>query len=159
MPRIAFTVAVLMLAAASASAAEPAAAVPAPVAAQADGPIRDPGGVKGYAVHEWGVSTIHPDLEMANAALAAEWADCPKELYRTEPPSLRNLPIRVPRGRPPTARSNSRRVTSWTGWPISCRHRGSTGIGQPEAGVAVEPNLGFGSDRQRRQGPWMALPP
>jgi hypothetical protein len=25
--------------------------------------------------------------------------------------------------------------------------------------VAVEPNLGFGSDRQRRQGPWMALPP
>jgi hypothetical protein len=50
-------------------------------------------------------------------------------------------------------------VTSWTGWPISCRHRGCTGIGQPEAGVAVEPNLGFGSDRQRRQGPWMALPP
>jgi hypothetical protein len=28
----------------------------------------------------------------------------------------------------PGARSNSRRVTSWTGWPISCRHRGSTGI-------------------------------
>jgi hypothetical protein len=25
--------------------------------------------------------------------------------------------------------------------------------------MAVEPNLGFGSDRQRRQGPWMALPP
>ncbi len=33
-----------------------------------------------------------------------------------------------PRGRALTARSNSRRVTSWTGWPISCRHRGSTGI-------------------------------
>ncbi|MFN7814153.1 MAG: hypothetical protein ACK5SI_16005, partial [Planctomycetia bacterium] len=94
MPRIAFTVAVLMLAAASASAAEPAAAVPAPVAAQADGPIRAPAGVKGYAVHEWGVFTIHPDLEMANEALAAEWADCPKELYRTEPPNLRNLPWR-----------------------------------------------------------------
>jgi hypothetical protein len=94
MPRIAFTVAVLMLAAASASAAEPTAAVPAPVAAQADGPIRAPAGVKGYAVHEWGVFTIHPDLEMANEALAAEWADCPKELYRTEPPNLRNLPWR-----------------------------------------------------------------
>jgi hypothetical protein len=39
----------------------------------------------------------------------------------------------------------------------SCR--GSTGIGQQEAGVAVEPNLGFGFDRPRRQGPWMALPP
>jgi hypothetical protein len=38
-------------------------------------------------------------------------------------------------------------------------HRGSTGIGQPEAGVAVEPNLGVGSDRPRRQGPWMTLPP
>jgi hypothetical protein len=100
MPRIAFTVAVLMLAAASASAAEPAAAVPAPVDANRDGPIRNPAGVKGYAVHEWGVSTIHPDLEMANAALAAEWADCPKELYRTEPPHLRNLPIRVPVAKP-----------------------------------------------------------
>ena len=33
-----------------------------------------------------------------------------------------------PRGRALTASSNSRRVTSWTGWPISCRHRGSTGI-------------------------------
>ena len=33
-----------------------------------------------------------------------------------------------PRGRAPTASSNSRRVTSWTGWPVSCRHRGSTGI-------------------------------
>jgi hypothetical protein len=32
-----------------------------------------------------------------------------------------------PRGRAPTASSNSRRVTSWTGWPISCRHRGSIG--------------------------------
>jgi hypothetical protein len=37
---------------------------------------------------------------MANAALAAEWADCPKELYRTEPPHLRNLPIRVPVAKP-----------------------------------------------------------
>jgi hypothetical protein len=86
--------AVPMLAAASASAAGPAAAVPASVAAQADGPIRNPAGVQGYAVHEWGVFTIHPDLEMANAALAAEWADCPRELYRTEPPNLRNLPWR-----------------------------------------------------------------
>ena len=33
-----------------------------------------------------------------------------------------------PRGRAPTASSNSRRVTSWTDWPVSCRHRGSTGI-------------------------------
>jgi len=64
-----------------------------------------------------------------------------------------------PHARVPTASSNSRGLTSWTGWPISCRRRESTGIGQPEAGVAVEPNLGFGSDRQRRQGPWMALPP
>jgi hypothetical protein len=32
-----------------------------------------------------------------------------------------------PRDRGPTASSNSRRVTSWTGWPISCRHRGSVG--------------------------------
>jgi len=63
-------------------------------AAPADGPIRNAAGVKGYAVHEWGVFTIHPDLEMANAALAAEWADCPRELYRTEPPNLRNLPWR-----------------------------------------------------------------
>ena len=63
-------------------------------AAIADGPIRDPAGVQGYAVHEWGVFTIHPDLEMANAALAAEWAGCPRELYRTEPPNLRNLPWR-----------------------------------------------------------------
>ena len=52
-----------------------------------------------------------------------------------------------------------RRNVSSTGSPISSRRRGSTGIGQPEAGVAVEPNLGFGSDCQRRQGPWMALPP
>ena len=33
-----------------------------------------------------------------------------------------------PRGRVPAASSNSRRLTSWTGWPISCRRRGSTGI-------------------------------
>ncbi len=31
------------------------------------------------------------------------------------------------RGRAITASSNSRRVTSWNGWPISCRRRGSTG--------------------------------
>jgi membrane-associated phospholipid phosphatase len=36
---------------------------------------------------------------------------------------------------------------------VSFRSRGGIGIGQPEAGVAVEPNLGFGSNRQRRQGP------
>jgi hypothetical protein len=71
-----------------------AAALASAPGAPADGPIRNPAGVKGYAVHEWGVFTIHPDLEMANAALAAEWADCPKELYRTEPPNLRNLPWR-----------------------------------------------------------------
>jgi hypothetical protein len=46
-----------------------------------------------------------------------------------------------------------------TGSPISSRRRGSTGTGQPEAGVAVEPNLGFGCDRPRRQGPLMALSP
>ena len=33
-----------------------------------------------------------------------------------------------PHARVPTASSNSRRLTSWTGWPISCRRRGSTGI-------------------------------
>jgi hypothetical protein len=86
LPRHLLTVACLLALAGSAQAAEPAAA--------ADGPIRDPAGVKGYAVHEWGVFTIHPDLEMANAAVAAEWADCPRELYRTEPPNLRNLPWR-----------------------------------------------------------------
>jgi hypothetical protein len=75
-------------------AATTAAALASAPGAPADGPIRNPAGVKGYAVHEWGVFTIHPDLEMANAALAAEWADCPKELYRTEPPNLRNLPWR-----------------------------------------------------------------
>ena len=31
--------------------------------APADGPLRDPKGVKGYAVHEWGVFTIHRDLK------------------------------------------------------------------------------------------------
>ena len=33
-----------------------------------------------------------------------------------------------PRGRGPTASSNSRRLSFWTGWPISSRRRGSTGI-------------------------------
>jgi hypothetical protein len=33
-----------------------------------------------------------------------------------------------PHARVPTASSNSRRLTSWTGWPISCLRRGSTGI-------------------------------
>ena len=33
-----------------------------------------------------------------------------------------------PHARVLTASSNSRRLTSWTGWPISCRRRGSTGI-------------------------------
>jgi putative PIN family toxin of toxin-antitoxin system len=42
---------------------------------------------------------------------------------------------------------------------INAHRRGSIGIGRPEAGVAVEPNLGFGSDRPRWQGPWMALSP
>jgi len=49
--------------------------------------------------------------------------------------------------------------SSMAGSLTSCRRRGSTGTGQPEAGVAVEPNLGFGSDRPRQQGPWMALLP
>jgi hypothetical protein len=98
MPHSRFAFALLVFAASSALARD----VPRPAvvradagaAAIADGPIRDPAGVQGYAVHEWGVFTIHPDLEMANEALAAEWADCPKELYRTEPPNLRNLPWR-----------------------------------------------------------------
>jgi len=34
-----------------------------------------------------------------------------------------------PRGREPMASSNSRRLSSWTGWRTSCRRRGSTGIG------------------------------
>ena len=33
-----------------------------------------------------------------------------------------------PHGRVLTASSNSRRLTSWIGWPISCRRRGSIGI-------------------------------
>jgi hypothetical protein len=92
MPRSMFAVFPIFAAAVAAFFIEIAAA--AGPAAPADGPIRNPAGVKGYAVHEWGVFTIHPDLEMANAALAAEWADCPRELYRTEPPNLRNLPWR-----------------------------------------------------------------
>jgi len=91
-PRCLLAVVCLLALAGSAQAADPAAA--------ADGPIRDPAGEKGYAVHEWGVFTIHPDLEMANAALAAEWADCPREIYRTEPPDLRNLPWRGPVAKP-----------------------------------------------------------
>jgi hypothetical protein len=89
MQRLATCFTLLALSLAAARAAEPA---PAP--APADGPIRNPAGVKGYSVHEWGVFTIHPNAEFANAGLAAEWADCPKELYRTEPPNLRNLPYR-----------------------------------------------------------------
>jgi hypothetical protein len=34
-----------------------------------------------------------------------------------------------PRGPGPTASSNSHRLSSWTGWPILSRRRGSTGIG------------------------------
>ena len=34
-----------------------------------------------------------------------------------------------PHARMPTASSNSRRVTSWTGWLTSCPRRGSTGTG------------------------------
>jgi hypothetical protein len=34
-----------------------------------------------------------------------------------------------PRGCSPTASTSSRRLTSWTGWPISCRHRVNTGTG------------------------------
>lgn len=98
MPHSRFAFALLVFAASPALARDvprPAAVrADAGAAAIADGPIRDPAGVKGYAVHEWGVFTIHPDLEMANAALAAEWAGCPRELYRTEPPNLRNLPWR-----------------------------------------------------------------
>ncbi|GDX94343.1 hypothetical protein LBMAG47_00060 [Planctomycetia bacterium] len=104
MPHSRFAFALLVFAASSALARD----VPRPavvradagVAAIADGPIRDPAGVQGYAVHEWGVFTIQPDLEMANAALAAEWAGCPRELYRTEPPNLRNLPWRGEVGKP-----------------------------------------------------------
>lgn len=33
------------------------------------------------------------------------------------------------RGREPTASSNPCRLTSWTGWPIPCRYRESTGTG------------------------------
>ena len=90
MPRLSVLTACLLLCAVALAGAAQAAGPAAPAA----GPRRDPAGVKGYAVHEWGVFTIHPDLEMANAALAAEWADCPRELYRTEPPNLRNLPWR-----------------------------------------------------------------
>jgi len=89
-PRLSVRTACLLFCAVALAGAAQAAGPAAP----ADGPRRDPAGVKGYAVHEWGVFTIHPDLEMANAALAAEWADCPRELYRTEPPNLRNLPWR-----------------------------------------------------------------
>jgi hypothetical protein len=93
LPRRFFALACLLALAASAKAADPA--TPArDHAPPADGPIRNPAGVKGYSVHEWGVFTIHPNAEFANAGLAAEWADCPKELYRTEPPNLRNLPWR-----------------------------------------------------------------
>jgi hypothetical protein len=64
-----------------------------------------------------------------------------------------------PHGQAPAASSSFPHLSSSTGSLTSCRRRGSTGTGQPEAGMAVEPNLGFGSDRPRRQGPRMALPP
>ncbi len=77
LPRRFFALACLLALAASAKAADPA--TPArDHAPPADGPIRNPAGVKGYSVHEWGVFTIHPNAEFANAGLAAEWADCPK---------------------------------------------------------------------------------
>ncbi len=41
-------------------------------------------------------------------------------------------PRESPRGRGPMASSSSRRLSFWTGSPISCRHRGSTGIGITE---------------------------
>lgn len=92
MPQSGFACALLVFAASSALARDAFSPMDARADAAADGPIRAPTRVKGYAVNEWGVFTIHPDLEMANAALAAEWADCPRELYRTEPPNLPNLP-------------------------------------------------------------------
>jgi hypothetical protein len=43
---------------------------------------------------------------------------------------------RRPRGRALTASSNSRRVTSWTGWPISCRHPCLPPAGHPPTGAS-----------------------
>ena len=43
---------------------------------------------------------------------------------------------RRPRGRALTASSNSRRVTSWTGWPISCRRPCLPPAGHPPTGAS-----------------------
>jgi hypothetical protein len=47
-----------------------------PDMAPAEIPIR-----KGLEIHEWGVFTIHEDLDLANADMKAEWAAMPKFFY------------------------------------------------------------------------------
>ena len=42
-----------------------------------------------------------------------------------------------PPGRGPMASSSSRRLSFWTGWPISCRRRGSTGIAITECSPRI----------------------
>jgi len=60
------------------------------------------------------------------AASSASATCCPD----TKPPTGSGLAAAAsPRGRGPMALSNSRRLSSWTVWPISCPRRGSTGIG------------------------------
>jgi hypothetical protein len=44
-------------------------------------PAADEAGVKGFAVHEWGVFRIHGDVEVANADVRAEWDALPKFMY------------------------------------------------------------------------------
>jgi hypothetical protein len=36
---------------------------------------------KGYALHEWGVFTVYPEVELANAARRTEWASMPPFFY------------------------------------------------------------------------------
>jgi hypothetical protein len=47
--------------------------------AGADEAPKEPG--KGYTLHEWGVFMVHPNLDLANADMRAEWESMPKEFY------------------------------------------------------------------------------
>jgi hypothetical protein len=56
------------------------------VTLSADGPVR-----KGLEIHEWGVFTVHDDIELANIDMCSEWSALPKFFYGQTPG--RNLPI------------------------------------------------------------------
>jgi hypothetical protein len=111
--------------------------------------------------------TIHPNAEFANAGLAAEWADCPKELYRTEPPNLRNLPYRGPVAKPiiyfhwdaeqpPPEKGAAMKVRFPVGrpviwWPASEEGAGLKPVGQevPQSIIDHRPGLPISTPRHK----------